>query len=31
VSAVSPPPDDWVAMVTGFGVPEPVAKDLANM
>lgn len=31
VSAVTPPPDDWTQMVVGFGVPEPMAKDLANM
>ncbi|KAL4858605.1 Septin and tuftelin-interacting protein 1 [Chlorella vulgaris] len=31
VSAVTPPLDDWTQMVVGFGVPEPMAKDLANM
>ncbi|EFN58158.1 hypothetical protein CHLNCDRAFT_57026 [Chlorella variabilis] len=31
VAAVTPPHDDWAQMVVGFGVPEPVAKDLANM
>ena len=31
VVAVTPPADDWVQAVMGFGVPEAVARDLANM
>lgn len=31
VAAVEPPADAWAQAVQGFGVPEPVAKDLANM
>jgi hypothetical protein len=31
VVAVTPPADDWAKMVVGYGVPEPMAKDLANM
>lgn len=31
VAAVTPPVDDWAQAVQGFGVPEAVAKDLANM
>lgn len=31
VNAVEPPADAWVQALTGFGVPELAAKDLANM
>lgn len=31
VKAITPPVDDWVQAVQGFGVPEPMAKDLGNM
>lgn len=31
VVAVTPPVDDWIQAVQGFGVPEPMAKDLGNM
>ena len=31
VVAVTPPADEWAQAVMGFGVPEAVARDLANM
>lgn len=31
VVAATPPADDWAAAVQGFGVPQPVAEDMANM
>lgn len=31
VVAVTPPADEWAQAVMGFGVPEGVARDLANM
>lgn len=31
VVAVTPPADDWAAMLIGYGTPEAMAKDMANM